>query len=172
MRPSPARFQHGGLEFYVRAKSRSSSPLLLPQLSWADQCKQVIYTAATVLLAKRLQPLGKHHIPCADTQDDAWERAIQMLQAYSRVSQSAQRCIAALEILLAKVQNSGLNRSSEGGNMERRLPLDEVHRASVLDEPTPLGRGEDVDASMDFGGLDFNIDDMFWLNAPLTDFLF
>lgn len=131
-----------------------------------------IYTAATVLLAKRLQPLGKHHIPCADTQDDAWERAIQMLQAYSRVSQSAQRCIAALEILLAKVQNSGLNRSSEGGNMERRLPLDEVHRASVLDEPTPLGRGEDVDASMDFGGLDFNIDDMFWLNAPLTDFLF
>uniref|UniRef100_A0A8H7K500 Uncharacterized protein n=1 Tax=Bionectria ochroleuca TaxID=29856 RepID=A0A8H7K500_BIOOC len=82
-----------------------------------------IYTAATVLLAKRLQPLGKHHIPCADTQDDAWERAIQMLQAYSRVSQSAQRCIAALEILLAKVQNSGLNRSSEGGTWKEGFPL-------------------------------------------------
>ncbi|CAH0054585.1 unnamed protein product [Clonostachys solani] len=132
-----------------------------------------IYTAATVLLAKRLQPLGKHHIPCgSDTQDDAWDRAIQMLQAYSRVSQSAERCIAALEILLTKVQNAGLNRSSERGNMETRLPLDEVHRISVLDESTPLGGGEDVNASVDFGGFDFNIDDMFWLNAPLTDFLF
>ncbi|CAH0018758.1 unnamed protein product [Clonostachys rhizophaga] len=132
-----------------------------------------IYTAATVLLAKRLQPLGKHHIPYhSDTQNDAWERAIQMLQAYSRVSQSAQRCIAALEILLAKVQNAGLNRSSEGVNMETRFPLDEMHRASVLDEPTILGRGEDADALVDFGGFNFNIDDMFWLNAPLTDFLF
>lgn len=94
-----------------------------------------------------------------------------MLQAYSRVSQSAQRCIAALEILLAKVQNIGLNRSSEGVNMETRLPLDEVHRTSVLDAPAIVSRGEDVDASVDFGGFDFNIDDMFWLNAPLTDFL-
>ncbi|CAG9961998.1 unnamed protein product [Clonostachys byssicola] len=132
-----------------------------------------IYTAATVLLAKRLRPFGKHNIPCrSGRQDDAWDRAMQMLQAYSRVSQSAQRCIAALEILLAKVRNAGLNRSSEGTTMERRLPLDEeVHRISVPDESAPLGRVDDVDASVDFGGFDFNIDDMFWLNAPLTDFL-
>lgn len=33
-----------------------------------------------------------------------WIRAIQVLKAYSKVRESAERCVAALEILLAKIQ--------------------------------------------------------------------
>lgn len=68
--------------------------------------------------------------------NDAWDRAIQLLKAYSRVSQSAQRYIAALEMLLTKVQSTSLKTSSEGANREGLVPEEphnlQAHKATQL----------------------------------------
>lgn len=64
---------------------------------------QVLYSAATVLLAERLQPTGDSRPP------DSWEKALEMLRAYSRYGDSAKRCCTALEVLNTKVLNESDN---------------------------------------------------------------
>ncbi|KAH1551910.1 hypothetical protein KXX59_007630 [Aspergillus fumigatus] len=61
-----------------------------------------IYTAATVLLSERLRPeiaIGIENFSNAVS----WQRAILVLNTYARVANSAKRCVAALEILSAKI---------------------------------------------------------------------
>lgn len=58
---------------------------------------QVIYTAATVVLVERVRPVDDTQRP------DSWDRAIKILKACSRVGEAAKRCVVALEMMDAKV---------------------------------------------------------------------
>lgn len=101
--------------------------------------------------------------------DSTWDKALQLLKAYSRVSQSAQRCIAALEILSDKVQDTINSLSSQGGGGVEPV-LEELREM-----PTPASPHtsmmEDQQYSLNFSNFEF-MEDMSWLSAPPTDFLF
>jgi hypothetical protein len=68
-----------------------------------------VYTAATVILAARLRPVIEIDISEYSI-TKSWDHAIELLKSFGRMGQSAQRCVAALEILSAKVS--------------RKLPVD------------------------------------------------
>lgn len=117
-----------------------------------------VYTAATVLLAARLQP-----IPNADdisySVAESWDYAIQILKSFERLGQSAQRCVAALEILSAKMPNGDLSGSKTVPGPPHRPGL-ELDSAQTF-PATNLGEyGEDFN----FGDIEIDLSDMSWLN--------
>lgn len=67
----------------------------------------VVYTSATVLLVDRFRS-AEYWLSTS-----VWIRAIQVLKAYSKVGESAERCVAALEILLAKIQGQSHSQQFE-----------------------------------------------------------
>ena len=115
-----------------------------------------IYTAATVLLAERLRPaiaVGIAEYSAAVS----WKRAIEILKAYARVGESAKRCVVALEILSAKVPWE--QTPTESGQDEVSNPAPE--------HPTPVSniRFDDMQHDLDFSGINFDLNDIFWLNS-------
>lgn len=119
-----------------------------------------IYTAATVLLAARLRPIiatGVSEYSIADS----WAHAIDILKAFQRLGQSAQRCVAALEILSAKVSvdtypadvNQDLNTEFQRATTDM---------TSAMSEPVPF---DDYQVGLDFSGITFNLNDMSWLTS-------
>ncbi|KAM0420552.1 hypothetical protein ACHAPT_011721 [Fusarium lateritium] len=129
----------------------------------------VVYTAATVLLAERFRPTD----PSAPTSEPwhantAWNQAIQLLRAYSRVGESAERCVAALEILSAKIK--GQSRSEE--EVDQVPPLDEIRPVVFQDGAEGFRDLGDSSVALDFEGMDFDVNDMLWLNSSAADILF
>ncbi|KAE8381312.1 fungal-specific transcription factor domain-containing protein [Aspergillus bertholletiae] len=72
-----------------------------PLPSWW-YCVLYVYTAATVLVAERLQPAIADGIS-EYSYHTSWAHAFDILTAYSRVGDSAKRCITALEALSARI---------------------------------------------------------------------
>jgi hypothetical protein len=119
-----------------------------------------VYTAATVILAARLRPVIETDISEYST-TRSWDHAIELLKSFGRMGQSAQRCVAALEILSAKVS--------------RRIPLDTTdqiqhsqHQAAPFD-PGLNGPQPDLNldqfSGFDFSGIELDLSDMSWLNS-------
>ncbi|RKK98045.1 hypothetical protein BFJ68_g13803 [Fusarium oxysporum] len=129
-----------------------------------------VYTAATVLLAKRLRPKSYDAslfepwpIPTG------WNQAIELLKAYARVGESAERCVAALEILASRI----MDKSRVEEDLNGQQSLEETHQSIIVQNPAGelLGfRGPSI--NFDFNGMDFDINDMFWLNSSAADILF
>lgn len=120
-----------------------------------------VYTAATVLLAARLRPViatGVSEYSIADS----WAHAIEILKAFQRLGQSAQRCVAALEILSAKVSvdtyplEVNLDPSSEF----QRSTTDMTSATTLADVPF-----DDYQVGLDFSGITFDLNDMSWLTS-------
>ncbi|KAK2684441.1 hypothetical protein QWA68_016479 [Fusarium oxysporum] len=128
-----------------------------------------VYTAATVLLAERFRQLNS---TCSTTEPwqakPAWDQAIQLLRAYAKVGDSAKRCVAALEILLAKIQ--GYHHISEHGKAHDDRALT---RNAFIEQQNnaPLVAFDDITGQIDLDGMDFDIDDMLWLNTSAAEFL-
>lgn len=83
--------------------------------SWTPADLSVdVYLAATVLLAARLAPsLLLTEIPAGQVQM-AWDHALDILQGFQADSRSAQKCIAALQLLYHKLPaTSGEGRQQE-----------------------------------------------------------
>jgi hypothetical protein len=78
------------------------------------------------------------------------------LRAYSRVEESAERCVAALEILSSKIK--GQSRSEE--EVDQELPLREIREVMFQDGMIVLGDTGDHSVALDFEGIDFNVNDM------------
>ena len=120
-----------------------------------------IYTAATVLLAARLRPT-----PGSDGSDYSisysWDHAIQVLKSFERLGHSAQRCVAALEILSAKV----LKFDSTRGN----TVATPQHQARLESDTSPklANLGEHM-VDFDFRGIEVDLSDMSWLNILPVD---
>ncbi len=118
-----------------------------------------VYTAATVILAARLRPVIETDISEYST-TRSWDHAIELLKLFGRMGQSAQRCVAALEILSAKIS--------------RKLSVDTTdqmqqsqHQAASFD-PTLSGPQVDLNldefSGFDFSGVELDLSDMSWLN--------
>ncbi|KIY01104.1 uncharacterized protein Z520_02656 [Fonsecaea multimorphosa CBS 102226] len=133
-----------------------------------------IYTAATVLLAERLRPIdnGTHH-SARGSENVSWDKAIELLKAYARVGQSAERCNAALGILSAKIQAATQTAGTRGASYE--VAVHEGSASAVATAGAELGQprlDEDLAFPVDFGDMDFNIDDMLWLNTSAAEIIF
>ncbi|KAG6996936.1 hypothetical protein FOFC_07909 [Fusarium oxysporum] len=129
-----------------------------------------VYTAATVLLAERFRQLTSNgSIMEPWSAEPTWNQAIQLLKAYSKVGESAERCVVALEILLAKIQ--GCRGSS-------RAPAEavtrEVSQSMFIDDGqnTGLAACDNLAPMMSLDGMNLDIDDMLWLNTSAAEILF
>ncbi|KAL6889950.1 hypothetical protein GGI43DRAFT_416099 [Trichoderma evansii] len=117
-------------------------------------CVLYVYTAATVLLAERLRPIiaaGISEYSIAES----WSRAIAILKSFTCLGESAKRCVAALEILSAKV------------SMHSVLP-ESLQEQSIDPEPlTPIPDVvfDDVLGGLDCSGIVFDSHDMLWLTS-------
>jgi hypothetical protein len=119
-----------------------------------------VYTAATVILAARLRPVIEIDISEYSI-TKSWDHAIELLKSFGRMGQSAQRCVAALEILSAKVS--------------RKLPVDTTdqlqpsQRQGASFEPGLNGPQTDLNlddfSGFDFSGIELDLSDMSWLNS-------
>jgi hypothetical protein len=115
-----------------------------------------IYTAARVLLAARLRPT-----PSTDSSNysisDSWDRAIQVLKSFERLGHSAQKCVAALESLSAKVP-----KVDPAGSNTVAAPRYQDRLESVT-SPKFADLGEHM-GDFDFRGIEVDLSDMSWLN--------
>lgn len=117
-----------------------------------------LYTAATVLLAARLRPVIEVGIT-EYSAASSWAHAIESLKYFELFGESAQRCVAALEILSAKVSLSteGSEPHIEGAHAE---PSTIVPATNVQS-----GTFDQFQGDLDFSGITFDLNDMSWLNS-------
>ena len=119
-----------------------------------------VYTAATVILAARLRQVIETDVSEYST-TRSWDHAIELLKSFGRMGESAQRCVAALEILSAKVS--------------RKIPADIADqvqhspRQAVPFDPALSGPQTDLTldefSGFDFTDLELDLSDMSWLNS-------
>lgn len=135
----------------------------------------VVYQAATVLLAQRFfGPLDpRAFVSRLGDPGAAWDKAMQLLKAYSQVGESARRCIAALEILLAKFQHHANQNPAQYASTW----ISEVNSNTTQDSRGQYGELRDLSGDLDLSGVDLddiqlNVDDMMWLNTSVGDVLF
>jgi hypothetical protein len=121
-----------------------------------------IYTAATVLLAARLRPVIAEGVPEYSIAD-SWAHAIEILKAFQRLGQSAQRCVAALEILSKKVSvdaHPALDVNQDLSSEFQRAPIDLTSATTLPDLPF-----DEYQVGVDFSGITFDLNDMSWLTS-------
>ncbi|RMD40464.1 hypothetical protein DV735_g4653, partial [Chaetothyriales sp. CBS 134920] len=82
-----------------------------------------IYLAATVLLAARLAPAITLGEVDDFTIDEAWQQGLSVLREFQYDNASAQRCVAALEILYKKHPD---NKDNNNNNTQRSQPVEAV----------------------------------------------
>jgi hypothetical protein len=164
-------FQSGGSLYSVRNEYLYYCFSPTSQLS-SNICLHIdLNTAATVLLAARLQPKVEEGVADNST-DTSLARAIEVLSMFKVYSQSARRSLAALEVLSTKVRQHVLG--LRDGDSEPDEPPGP--RANVEQRfSTNAGNGtfnESLDG-FDFSempegfdlGFDLNLNDMSWLNS-------
>ncbi len=93
---------------------------------------------------------------------DSWAHAIEILKAFQRLGQSAQRCVAALEILSAKVSVDTYppDVNPDPNTEFQRATTDMTLATSVPDVPF-----DDYQVGLDFSGITFDLNDMSWLTS-------
>jgi hypothetical protein len=92
----------------------------------------------------------------------SWTHAIEILKAFQRLGQSAQRCVAALEILSAKVSVDAnpLDVNQDVNSESQRATTDMTSATSIPDVPF-----DDYQVGLDFSGITFDLNDMSWLTS-------
>ena len=142
-------YQHGGTIFSV-----SNSPTMKIELLIANLPD--VYTAATVLIAGRLCSAVQAEIPVTSI-TRSWNCALEILRKYQSYSKSAQRCIAALEILYDQVV------SDEPPLLQQSY--DEDAHASAGSMLNNISFGEGMNGVM-MEGIELpDFQDMSWLNS-------
>lgn len=120
-----------------------------------------------MLLSERLRSIrGIPQITQSWTQH--WNSAIKLLGAYSQVGDSAKRCIAALSLLSAKIQDVVDHTQGERNNMERQDENRDIQSGATLSAGSGwMDSVEDTMLLPDFGDIDFDVDNSSWLiDAP------
>jgi hypothetical protein len=119
-----------------------------------------VYTAATVILAARLRPVIETDISEYST-TRSWDHAIELLKSFGRMGQSAQRCVAALEILSAK--------ASRKISVDTTDQMQHSQREAAPFDPALSGPQTDISlddfSAFDFSGIELDLSDMSWLNS-------
>ncbi|CEI63362.1 unnamed protein product [Fusarium venenatum] len=126
--------------------------------------------AVLLLLAERLGQLILNDSNVEPwSAEPTWDQAIQLLKAYSKVGESAKRCVVALEILLSKIQGCrGLTRMPSEANA--REPSEPMFPSGG--QNSNLLTNNSFGPIMDLDVLNLEIDDMLWLNTSAAEILF
>lgn len=125
---------------------------------------QDLYTAATVLLASRLHPRLRDpdsgYIVAV-----SWSHAIETLNAIAPISESAQKCAIALEILSTTINlaTEGEPQSSPQNSNPRQQPDAGLSGPDVA--LNGLAGFSEADDLPDFNSLLLDLSDMSWLNS-------
>ncbi|KFG79883.1 putative C6 transcription factor [Metarhizium anisopliae] len=133
-----------------------------------------VYQAATVLLAQRFGPSEpRAFVSSLGDPGATWDKAMQLLKAYSQVGESARRCIAALEILSAKFQHH----TSQNPAQYASTWIGETNSNTTQESRGQYGVLGDLGGDLDLSGVNLNdiqlnVDDMVWLNTSAGDVLF
>lgn len=98
-----------------------------------------------------------------------WDKAIELLKAYAQVGESAERCVAALEILSSKIHGESMKASQRpkgvsicGGQHSHQATAGNLENWGNPEAPIPI----------DLGDMNFDVSDMFWLSGSSADILF
>ncbi|KAH8814897.1 fungal-specific transcription factor domain protein [Xylogone sp. PMI_703] len=158
----------------------STNDLSGPLPAWW-YCILYVYTAATVLLAARLHPIIQSEITDY-TISNSWACAIEVLKSFERLGQSAQRCVAALEILAVKISQDSTNAENSESHLVHSQNVAVAKRSQHSHDEVETARrdmDERVNGSFDIdiydtGGFDFNgfhidLSDMSWLKVVPSD---
>lgn len=140
------------------------------QFTEAFVAKQIkdLYTAATVLLASRLHPSLQEADP-EHSVTESWDHAIEVLNTIARMSESAQKCITALEIISEALTLT----ISDGPQSSHQR---HYHKQSCDREPANLDmmqsglgslNGFNALPEYEFCGLALDLNDLSWLNCTL-----
>lgn len=120
-----------------------------------------------MLLSERLRSIrGTPQITESWTQH--WNSAIKLLGAYAQVGDSAKRCIAALSLLSAKIQDVVDHTQGDGSNVEQQDQDRDMHSVATLSAGCGwMDSIKDATFLPDLEDIDFNVDDSSWLiDAP------
>ena len=129
--------------------------------------KKDVCTAATILVAARLHNAILTEVTEAGLKR-SWDRALKILRKYECYSNSARRCVAALEIHYERVIAEGHHPQAVPETEDGRYmynPSKTPEMAAVPDRPTDKSLGEGMNAvSLDDFDL-ADLHDMSWLNS-------
>lgn len=121
-----------------------------------------LFSAATILIAAKLRT------DIFDPQDinHTWSEVMKVLEAHEHVSQSARRCVAALQILSSKILQSAAptNTSVTVSNTMPSMPNNEAVQTGQTEFPMPLENSFAQFPDLDIRDLTFTVDDFSWLN--------
>ncbi|KAH7323193.1 fungal-specific transcription factor domain-containing protein [Stachybotrys elegans] len=134
-----------------------------------------LYSAATILIAARLRPRA---FPTVDI-NQSWSQAMSVLQDHEHISPSARRCLAALQILSAKmmqfapVDESPEQPHADGERVQHedktsqddRLPHEQADGPRLFDNHSVFmaNNGSSL-ADLEGTNFDFNVQDPSWFN--------
>lgn len=120
-----------------------------------------LFSAATVLIAAKLRT------DIFNVQDinQTWNEVMKVLQAHEHVSQSARRCVAALQILSSKILQGAPPMDAPMAFTTSLPPIQStVPHTDRVQLPMPQGQTMSQFSEIDMRELTFNVDDFSWLN--------
>ena len=139
--------RHGGIISYVSFAVDGQ----LTMLMISD-----IYSAAMVMIAGHLRPAIMAEVT-EESIARSWHCALEVLRKYRRYSTSAERCVAALEILYERVVSEGPSSADQPTSYQPMGPP-----PATLND---MSLGEGVNAAF-LDGFDLpDFQDMSWLNS-------
>lgn len=136
------------------------------EVSVAKQIKD-LYTAATVLLASRLHPCLQE----ADSEysvTESWNHAIEILKTIARMSESAQKCITALEII-SEALTLAIGDGPQSSHRRQQSCDREPANLNVMQGGIEGFNGFNAPPGYEFCGLTLDLNDLSWLNCTLDD---
>ena len=93
----------------------------------------------------------------------SWQHALECLKYFEGFGESAQRCVAALEILYAKVSLSAED-SSNGSNDQVNVSNGDI-AGDIQASSNMYNPYQNMHQDLDFSGIIFDLHDMSWLNS-------
>lgn len=120
-----------------------------------------LFSAATVLIAAKLRT------DMFNSQDinQTWDEVMKVLQAHEHVSQSARRCVAALQILSSKILQGTPPMDAPIAFNTSLPPMQSTGpHADRMSLPIAQGQAMPQFPELDIRELTFTVDDFSWLN--------
>lgn len=114
-----------------------------------------LFSASTVLIAAKLRP----DVFPSDELHQSWEQSVHVFEALQKVSQSAQKCVAALRILSTKILSTVFGMPQPNLNLSEQQRIDYPKMSydftSSITDPKIV---EGFDMGLNFGDINFDVE--------------
>lgn len=95
----------------------------------------------------------------------SWQHALECLKYFEGFGESAQRCVAALEILYAKVSLSAEDSSNSSADQLNAGNANGDIAGDIQASGNMYNPYQNMHQDLDFSGIIFDLHDMSWLNS-------